>query len=301
MIAHVYKSKLFLLAVSISLLSGCAMNGQNDNLLKEKVAKLEAENQLLKMQLEKAQMAPAKVTASDTTAPSVATKDGSPKSEEPVEQITFTDLGDDPSAEMITELAKLKVFDDVGKTFQPGKTITRSEYCKWLYKAHNAIMPESKRLRLAPSAAQIFKDCPPSNPDYKYVQALANAGYSIGYDDGTFKPDQQLTREEMIGIKLGVDVGKKIDPYRSQMEAVWKFSDGKQVDERFTGYVHLDYYVSGPRGSNIQRAFGKVGAFRPKQPVLRSEAVGTLWQIGQFGDTQKLTAAEALKEKAGKT
>ncbi len=293
-----HKSQLLMLAVSISLLSGCATDNQADNLLKDRVAKLEAENQSLKLQLQKAQ---ATATAADTTKTSSASGDDGVKNEEAVEQITYTDLGDNPSAEMITELGRLKVFDDTGNLFKPDETITRAEYCRWLYNAHNAIMPESKQLRLATAAPQTFKDCSPVHPDYKYVQALANAGYSIGYDDGTFKPDQPLTREEMIGIKLGVDVGKKLDPWRSQMEAVWKFSDGKQVGERFTGYVHQDFYVSGPRGSNIQRAFGKVGAFRPKQPVLRSEAAATLWQIGQFGDTQKTTAAAVLKEKGGKT
>ena len=299
-------ARLLTFAFSISLLSGCAASYQGDSALKDRVTALEAENRTLKLQLEQTrQIVAAKATASDRARADAGTDvaaDSRPASREAaVEQTGFTDLGGHPAEDMITELASLKVFGGTGSTFHPNETITRAEYCKWLYKAYNAIMPEQKQLRLTPASAQIFRDCTPAHPDYEYVQALANAGYSIGYDDGTFKPEQPLTREEMLGIKLGVDVGKKLDPWRSQMEAVWKFSDGKQVSERFTGYVHQDYYVSGPHGCNIQRAFGKIGAFRPKQPVLRAEAAATLWQIGQFGETQKTTAAAALKEKVDKT
>lgn len=209
----------------------------------------------------------------------------------------FTDLGDVATKDMINDLDRLGVFEGTtANQFDPGKPITRGLYAEWLYRAINALEPKEKQVRLAPDAKQVFKDTPANHPQYKYVQALANAGYSIGYEDGTFKPDKPLTREEMLGIKVGVDVGKDLAPWRSQMETVWKFSDAKDVAEKFTGYVHQDFYVSGPNGSNIQRAFGKIGAFRPKQPVTRSEAAATLWQIGQFGDRDQTFASAVLKK-----
>lgn len=225
---------------------------------------------------------------SSTAVASVPAQDNTPK---------FIDLEETPTKEMIEDLAKLHVFDGVGDKFNPNKPITRAEYAEWLFKSYNAMEPSSKQLRFAPQVAQQFKDTPESVPQYKYIQALANAGFSIGYEDGTFRPKKEMTREEMLGIKIGIDVGKTLPPWRAQMDSVWKFSDGKAVDEKFTGYVHQDFYVSGPHGSNIQRAFGKIGTFRPKQPVLRYEAAATLWQMGQFGDTQNTNAAVALKEK----
>lgn len=116
------------------------------------------------------------------------------------------------------------------------------------------------------------------------MQALANAGYSVGYEDNTFKSQKPITREEMIGIKVGVDCGKAIEPYRSQMQFIWKFADGKQIDERYTGYIQRDFYEHGPLGGNIQRAFGKIGAFKPKQAATRAEAAATLWQAGEFAN-----------------
>jgi hypothetical protein len=273
-----HTSKILLLSLSVAVLSGCSFN--EEGVLKNRITVLEAENRALKLELETERQ---KVIAGRSSSSDVS---------------VFTDLGSTPTADMISELARLNVFSGEGNTFRPGQTITRAEYCHWLFNAYNALVPEEKQIRFNPSAPQTFSDCPPEHPLYKYVQALAGAGYSIGYEDDTFHPDQSLTREEMLGIKLGVDVGKKLDPWRSQMEAVWKFSDGKEVAERFTGYVHQDFYVSGPHGSNIQRAFGKIGAFHPKQAVLRGEAAATLWQFGQFGFTQPTTAAASIKLKA---
>ncbi len=325
-----YTSKIVLVSLSVALLCGCSSNGNNnqgssamgsgggnsnsginsisnsDNggsggsvssnnssniysnvaeyaQLVNKVTALEAENLALKQQLESFNH---EAKAADTQVQDIA---------------AFTDLANVPTAKMIEELSQLKVFDGEGSTFRPNETITRAEYCHWLFNAYNALMPDEKHIRFNSAAPQIFKDCAPGHKLYPYVQALASAGFSIGYDDGTFRPDQPLTREEMLGIKLGVDVGKTLDPWRSQMEATWKFSDGKDVAERFTGYVHQDFYVSGPHGGNIQRAFGKIGAFHPKQSVLRNEAAATLWQIGQFGFTQHTTATTALSGKSGQS
>lgn len=271
-------SKILFLSLSVAVLSGCSSN--EDLALRNKITALETENRALKLELETARHL---VKADSSASPDVC---------------VFTDVGSTPTATMITELARLKVFGGEGSTFRPDQTITRAEYCHWLFNAYNALEPEEKQIRLNAGAPQIFSDCPPEHPLYQYVQALACAGYSIGYEDDSFHPDQALTREEMLGIKLGVDVGKTLDPWRSQMDAVWKFSDGKDVAERFTGYIHQDYYVSGPHGSNIQRAFGKIGAFHPKQAVLRGEAAATLWQFGQFGFTQRITAASSIKLKA---
>lgn len=313
----------FCLATTITL-SACGGGGGVQNShdqaqieeLRIKVEHLERENVALKAKLQSAAAVnrmidtfntqteqPAQTTplsASSTTTTTTTTSDVSatvtPKTET-ANHPSFTDLDDVAQRPMIEELAKLGVFDGMGKDFEPYKKISRGEYVTWLYKAYNAIMPTDKQIHLAPNASHFFKDLKADNPAYKYAQALANAGFSVGYEDGTFKASQPITREELISMKIGVDCGKSFDPWRSQLETVWKFSDSKNIDERFTGYVHQDYYVSGTYGSNIQRAFGKVGTFHAKSPVTRCEAAGTLWQMGQFGDHGH-TATAVLKEKS---
>ncbi len=316
-----WQARLALAMVASLAISGCTKSEGNIEQLQNKIGILESENASLKEQLsalkeaianDKAkQLGDAMSTAGQSSNPATNTAGGAssgqpaagetkdePSATTPTASaVSFTDLQDVPTKEMIEDLARLGVFSGVNQEFQPNKPITRGQYVEWLFNAYNAIEPSDKQIRLAPQEAQKFKDTPASNPAYKYVQALANAGYSIGYKDGTFRPDKPLTREEMLGIKVGVDVGKDLDPWRSQMETVWKFSDSKDVDEQFTGYVHQDYYIYGPKGSNIQRAFGKIGTFKPKQPVLRNEAAATLWQMGQFGERDQTFATAALQKR----
>lgn len=320
--------QLKLLATSVaicSVLTGCSgdQSAKRVEQLEEKVRQLETENASLKAQaalwregfvadkqrqLQSVLGKESGETAMPTDAtmlsgtrgqsPSASARGLTPATENDTSSVKeFTDLAEFSTKSMIEDLHKLGVFGSASQ-FRPDDQISRAEYAEWLFKAYNALMPAEKQLRLAPSEDQKFSDVPPRVPQYKYIQALAAAGYSIGYTDGTFRPDKPLTREEMLGMKVGMDVGKDLDPWRSQMEAVWKFSDAKSVDERFTGYVHQDYYVSGPQGSNIQRAFGKIGSFKPKKSVLRSEAAASLWQFGQFGDRDQTFASAVLKKKA---
>jgi hypothetical protein len=310
---------------TVMLLAGCSGGNQTEiDRLKNQVVQLESENLDLKTKLSQQdaateflksltkqteaarrtqitplgqasiEAAPTKATAAtdnETQSLVAANTAAATASAHPV----FNDLTETTQRPMIEELAALGVFDGMSNAFDPDQKITRAEYARLLYRAYNTLMPQDKQLHLAPSAPPFFSDLPSTHPDFKYVQALSNAGFSVGYDDKTFRPEQPITREEMIGIKVGIDCGKSYEPYRGQMAFVWKFSDSKDVDERFTGYIHQDYYVSGAYGSNIQRAFGKVGALHPKYPVTRAEAAGTLWQMGQWGNHGH-TAATVLQQ-----
>jgi hypothetical protein len=48
----------------------------------------------------------------------------------------------------------------------------------------------------------IFSDVPPTNPFYPYIQCLAcrNGGVISGYDDGTFRPNNSVTRSQIAKI-----------------------------------------------------------------------------------------------------
>lgn len=262
---------LAVLSASV-MLSACSLSTDgNEARLKEELRQLRAENNALKAKL----ATPKKATdLPATNLPNIETKGKTPE---------LSDLSEVAQKTMIEDLNKLAVFGDLQNKFRPFEKISRGEYVEWLYKAHNAIMPPDKQIVLAPQAEPFFKDLGPEHKAYKYAQALANAGYSVGYEDGTFQADKPLSREELLGMKVGVDCGKSFEPYRGQMAFVWKFSDSKDIAERFTGYIHQDFYSNGKYGTNINRAFGKLGTFRPKQAVLRCEAAGSLWQMGQFG------------------
>ena len=56
----------------------------------------------------------------------------------------------------------------------------------------------SKKFDVTQRLIQAFSDINQNHPAYKYVQAFVNAGFAVGYEDKAFKPDQAITREEMI-------------------------------------------------------------------------------------------------------
>ncbi len=181
-----------------------------------------------------------------------------------------------PNKEMIMDLKNRGVFDNLGWDFNLLEPITRGEYMAILYYANNAIRSQKNHLRLAPAYDPGFTDIDSSHPAYKYVQALANAGYSVGYPDNTFKPDQPITREELIGTKVPLDIGTKGDRDSND----WDFSDYEQIDRKFKSDINWDYKIDGDKGSNIQRAFGSIKSLKPKQSVWGYEAAATLWQFG---------------------
>ncbi len=181
-----------------------------------------------------------------------------------------------PNKEMIIDLKKRGVFDNLYWDFNLLEPITRGEYITLLYYANNALRPSPKQIRLAPAYDPNFTDIDSSHPAYKYVQALANAGYSVGYEDNTFKPDQSITREEMIGTKVPLDIGT---PEKRDYND-WDFSDYEQIDPKFKSDINGDTKINGDRGSNIQRAFGSIKSFKPKQAVWGYEAAASVWQFG---------------------
>lgn len=251
-------------------LSGCK-NPEQEKLqekLKVDYEVLKQENERLKSELEtlKAQ-APSKTTEAPASYPAVSPQ-------------AFQDVTSDvPTAELINDLALLKVFDGIGTEFKPFQAITRGEYIIWLYKAYNAQRSPDKQIRLSPAFAMPFTDLAESHPAYKYVQAFANAGFSVGYENKTFGPDKPLTREEMIAIKHGVDGGEMYSNIPTE------FSDDKLIDKRYHNDVYSEgiFKNDGPKGNNIMRAFGPVKTFKPKEKVLRYEAAATLWQTDHRG------------------
>lgn len=211
-------------------------------------------------------------------------------------QPRFEDIGDVPTKSFIEDLAMLNVLDPQAKTFKPYDTITRGEFVRWLYNAHNAIMPPEQHLRLSPGTKPAFKDVATSHPSFPYAQALAAAGFSVGYTDGTFKPDQLITREEMIAIKTAVDAGKEVKSDKGNFLSAAPFTDAKAVDDRFIGYFQHAESCRSPLGNSIQNAFGNIRTLKPKQAVLRYEAAGALWQFGGGLGGSATTAADILKD-----
>ncbi len=94
--------------------------------------------------------------------------------------------------EPIELLAGAKVINGIdGSRFEPERAITRAELAGILVKAMN--LP-------AVAGGAAFKDVTGSDWYSGCVAAAAQAGLFSGYEDGTFRPDRTITREEMVAV-----------------------------------------------------------------------------------------------------
>lgn len=219
---------LILFAATVSI-SSCANNSAEIEKLKEENIQLKAEIQQLKstqqstqsandtQSTNSSQSAQTTTAAATTASPPGSTSNDIGASTSTTSSTTsadpsataskgFTDIAGAFGEKEIKDLVKVGVLDTSSGTFNPTKPITRAEFIEWLVKSNNAIRPKKDFIRTAePGTPSSFTDLAESNPYFKYIQGMADAGWTIGFPDKTFKPDGILTREQMIGIKNPID------------------------------------------------------------------------------------------------
>ena len=138
---------------------------------------------------------------------------------------------------------------------------------------------------------------PASDRDFAAIQGLAESGIISSPLSGdltavTFRPDAQLSRENLLLWKVPMDTRQPL-PTSSldTLKQTWGFQDAARIDPKAQRAVLADYQ-NGDQ-SNIRRAFGYTTIFQSKKAVTRAEAAATLGYFGYQGDG--ISAQEALK------
>lgn len=100
----------------------------------------------------------------------------------------FTDVSKDAwYASNIGDLAPSKILEGYPDgTFKPENSITRAEFVTMLHKRLTDVITQGKT----------FSDVPETHWAYKYINSFA----SDGYEDGTFRPDNHITRAEAVAM-----------------------------------------------------------------------------------------------------
>lgn len=156
---------------------------------------------------------------------------------------SFTDIGDAQFEREINTLAAYQLLGGYGDgTFRPENTVTRAEFCAMVATALD--LP-------AKDKPMTFSD---TNPDAWYVpavSAMAARGYIAGFDDGTFRPNDTITYEQMVTILASVAAWCNMDGYDLAQQEVpaaewpnyYQFSEWAQPSARVLD--HLDALVGG--------------------------------------------------------
>lgn len=138
-------------------------------------------------------------------------------------------------------------------TFKPDRKLTRAEFVALVNRAFN----------YTKEAAVQFTDV--SSEEW-YIADIAKAvaaGYINGYPDGTFRPDQIITRQEVAAILT------RILSLEETTEDIKKLKDQAEIPFWSLGSIGA-VVSSGYMGEYVD------GTFRPSQPLTRAEAVSAL-------------------------
>ncbi len=202
----------------------------------------------------------------------------------------FADITGVEGNKEITQLAQLGVLNSNGGNFMPLQSVTRAEFVRWLVLANNAynVDTPTRQIRLAEGGNATFTDVPVTHPDFKYIQGMANAGFTIGVDATTFNPDAPLTREQMIAIKVGLDQGG-LDVPSSDYIPAW--TDRDQISPAFKPALEVEY-ARNTQIKNVERTFGAIKTFNPQSAVTRAQASVCIWLIG---NSEPRSAEDTLK------
>ncbi|MFA9422798.1 MAG: S-layer homology domain-containing protein [Sedimentibacter sp.] len=141
-----------------------------------------------------------KITVGEATA---ATEETAVTSEEDTStqtQVTFTDITDEYkfAETAIYELVNRGIIDGMGDgIYAPQNEFTREQFCKIMVEALGYEQMEYQGN---------FSDLSADKWSSSYVQAAVDNGLFKGYTDGTFKPEQIISRQEMAVVAANAAV-----------------------------------------------------------------------------------------------
>lgn len=141
-------------------------------------------------------------------------------------------------------------------TFRPDGQVTRAEFVAFMNRAYD--VPES-------GSAPGFSDVPGGHWSYRHVAAAAQAGLVTGYPDGTFGPENAITRQEAAAI---VNRLLELDQ-AAPNPAPQPFSDQGSIAPWAADAV------SAAAAAGMVTGYPD-GTFRPRNPITRAESVSVL-------------------------
>ncbi|WP_379157209.1 Ig-like domain-containing protein [Paenibacillus sp. sgz5001063] len=145
---------------------------------------------------------------------------------------TFSDMASHWSRTTVAELAAKNIIDSsYGIAFKPDQKITRSEFA--------VMLSRGLGLQTVRGSVQQFRDVQPFNQTSDFIDAAVTAGIIMGNTDGTFRPADYITREQMaIMMVRAMDYTKHpITLNGTASSSLLKFKDSSKIHSQNTAFV----------------------------------------------------------------
>ncbi|ABN52733.1 MAG TPA: S-layer homology domain-containing protein [Hungateiclostridium thermocellum] len=153
--------------------------------------------------------------------------------------------------ELNAKLGNIAGYED--SSFRPSQSVTRAEFVTMANRFFD--------IRGSVEFGCSFTDVNENDWFFADVATAEKAGYISGYPDGTFRPNELITREEASVILCKLI---NSDP-RTHADNI-EFTDSDSISPWAYGYVNSLVY------NHIIKGYPD-NTFRPKNPVTRAEAV----------------------------
>lgn len=158
---------------------------------------------------------------------------------------------------------------DAKGNYNPNKAVTRGEFASYIARA----------LELPTSTKHKFKDLKANTTLTTEIQNAAGAGILSGYPDGTFRPNEKITRQHMAGMMYKAMRYMKLPEQHSN----FKFKDTNKISANFVNPVAVAHSLNIIRGDHRKDGV----YFNPQDHATIAHASAFLFRM--------VAAAEKLK------
>ncbi|MDN5348333.1 MAG: N-acetylmuramoyl-L-alanine amidase [Clostridia bacterium] len=176
---------------------------------------------------------------------------------------TFADIKDHWARENIETLASHRVIKGVTpENFEPERAVTRAEFAALLVRALDLVPGEETKTFSDVAAGAWYAD----------VIAIASSnGLIYGYEDGTFRPKEKISREEMAAMLVRALNGMGVE-IKAQPEMLAKFKDAGEIQ----GWAKT--VVSQTVASGLMLGISET-EFAPQDEATRAQAATVVYRL----------------------
>ncbi|WP_042471026.1 S-layer homology domain-containing protein [Bacillus ndiopicus] len=188
----------------------------------------------------------------------------------------------------LTHWANLGVIlPDSKGNFNPNRAVTRGEFAAYITRAFN--LPASDKYQ--------FSDLKVGDSLTFEIQAAAGSGILGGFPDGTFRPNDQITRQHMAAMLF-----KALRYSNVPLDtAPLTFNDNNKISKQFHEAVATSVYYNIIRGSHEKKGV----FFNPQGSATIAHAAAFLYRtnvvIQQYGQEENTTKPEPPPVESGKS
>lgn len=173
-----------------------------------------------------------------------------------------SDIDGHPLADGLNYWANLNVIrPDAKGNYNPNRAVTRGEFASYLTRA----------LDLPTSNSITFKDLKAGEELTNEIQAAAGANIIGGYPDGTFRPNEKITREQMSALLQRTLVYSKVPITGAPLT----FKDNAKIRDEFKSAVATNVYYNIIAGSLTPKGI----YFEPKNSATIAQAAAFLYRM----------------------